>query len=80
MKNSGRKLIYDMITYKPHPIDGNINYIGIDNNKNIIFDAYLIAHRISWVDVYSSKGKWAGKKIACFNLIIDKNDNKRTSA
>jgi hypothetical protein len=72
MKWSGGYIIYDMITYKPHPIDGNFNYIGIDNNKNIIFDGYLVGDRISFVDVYSSKGKWLGKKIACFNPIIYK--------
>jgi len=61
-----------MITYKRHPIDSNINYLGIDHNQSIIFDGYLIGGEVSWVDVYSSKGKWRGRKIAGFNAIMYK--------
>lgn len=61
-----------MIIYKRHPIDGNINYQGIDCNQNIVFDGYIIGCMVSWVDVYSSKGKWRGRKIASFNTIIYK--------
>lgn len=72
MKKNGEKLIYNMITYHRHPIDGNINYRGIDRNQNIIFDGYLIGGEVSWVDVYSSKGKWRGRKVASFNAILHK--------
>jgi hypothetical protein len=61
-----------MITYQRHPIDSNINYLGIDCNQNIIFDGYIVDNSVSWVDVYSSKGKWRGKQVARFNAIMYK--------
>jgi len=58
-KNGGKKM---NIKYKPHPIDGNINYIGVNDKNKIMFDGYLIGGKIWFVDCYSKKGKWDGKK------------------
>jgi hypothetical protein len=56
------------IKYSGHPIDRNINYLGYDNKGTVLFDGWLLGGVVDNVVVYSSEGKWKGRKIAEFKL------------